>query len=77
LADVAYLYHRLAEVLSPLKQIKLTGKPLHDKKYIPDAAKIFLDAMQIEDKAIKELEKNLCDYINNKNFNPSRLKHLY
>ena len=77
LANVAHLYHRLAETLSPLKQIKLTGKPLHDIKYIPEAAKIFRDAMLIEDTAIKELEKHLCDYVNNKKFNPSRLKHLY
>lgn len=77
LADVAYLYHRLAEVLLPLKQIKLTGQPLNDTKYIPEATEIFQDAMLIEDRAIKELEKYLCDYINNRNFNPSRLKHLY
>lgn len=60
-----------------LKQVKLTGQPAHDKKYIPEAVKVFRDAMQIEDKAIKETEKYLCDYINNKNYNPSRLKHLY
>lgn len=77
LADVAYLYYRLAEVLSPLKQIRLTGKPLYDIEYIPEAIKAFQDAMLIEDRAIKKLEKYLCDYINNKKFNPSRLKHLY
>lgn len=77
LADVAFLYHRLAETLLPLKQIKLTGNASNDMNYIPEAAKAFRDAMTIEENAIKELERYLKDYINNRSFNPSRLRNLY
>lgn len=77
LADAAYLYHRLAKELTPLKDIKLTGKPNHDIRYIPEATEIFRDAMLTEDMAIKEIEKYLYDYINNRKYNPSRLRQLY
>lgn len=77
LSDAAFLYHRLSEILLPLKQIKLTGNATNDIHYIPEAIKVFRDAMITEEKAIKELEKYLKDYMNNRCFNPSRLRNLY
>lgn len=77
LADVSSLYHKLAATLLPLKQIKLTGNYNDDLNCIPEVAKAFWDAMIIEDKAIKELEKYLMNYINNRSFNPSRLRDIH
>ena len=77
LEDVAFMYHKLADILLQLKQIKLTGNARDDINYIPEAIKAFRDAMTTEENAIKEIERYLKDYINNRSFNPSRLKNLY
>lgn len=77
LEAVSSLYHKLAETLLPLKQIKLTGNVTDDVNCIPEAAKAFRDAMITEDKAIKELEKYLMNHINNRSFNPSRLRDIH
>lgn len=77
LAEAAYLYHKLGATILPLKQIKLTQQFREDIKHIPKASGVFRDAMLIEEKAVKELEKYLCNYINNVSFNPSRLKNLF
>lgn len=77
LADAAYWYHELQSTLLSLKKMTLTFDPCRDIKLIPDASEVFRAAMQIEEKAVKELENYLYDYLNNKNVNPSRLNDLF
>ncbi len=77
LTEVTEIYHKLSDIISPLKALELSGKPENDMKYIPMAAELFQEAMQLEDRAVTRLEKYLENYLHNRRVNPARLKDLY
>lgn len=76
LIHAAKQYKKLADTYYHISSIPVTGKPEEDIKYIPQALAFFNEAMQIEEKAIEEIEKYMQEIMSNKKINPARLKNL-